>query len=207
MRRMLDLDADPLALESLFSKDRLLGPAWLRRPGLRVPVGWDAFEFSVRAIAGQLVSVIAATRVMGKIAARFSGNLEMPLTEGIDRVFPGPLQLQGVTLPDCGLTRNKAAAISALARAVASGELELEATSSLEEFIRKCTAIRGIGDWTAQTIAMRGLGHPDAFPAGDLGIVKALSFGGRRLKPEQIREMAEAWRPWRAYAAMLLWTM
>jgi AraC family transcriptional regulator, regulatory protein of adaptative response / DNA-3-methyladenine glycosylase II len=207
VRRMLDLDADPLGLKSLFGKDRVLGPTWLRHPGLRVPVGWDAFEFAVRAIAGQLVTVTAATAVMGRIAALFSRNLEMPGAEGIERVFPGPAELQGADLLACGLTRTKAAAISALAQAVAGGGLELETTSSLVEFIRRCTAIRGIGDWTAQTIAMRGLGNPDAFPAGDLGIVKALSISGRRLKPKRIYEMAERWRPWRAYAAMLLWLM
>jgi len=149
VRRMLGLDANPLGLESIFGKDRVLGPALFRHPGLRVPVGWDAFEFAVRAIAGQLVSVTAATAIMGRIAALFSRNLEMPAAEGIDRVFPGPAQLQGANLLDCGLTRNKAAAIFTLAQAVASGGLELETTSSLEDFIRRCTAIRGIGDWTA----------------------------------------------------------
>jgi AraC family transcriptional regulator of adaptative response / DNA-3-methyladenine glycosylase II len=207
VRSMLDLDTDPRVLASFFSRDRFLGPAWSSRPGLRVPVAWDPFEFAVRAIAGQRVSVTVASKIMGRIAARFSGPLETADAVGIDRLFPGPARMQGANLQDCGLTRNKACAISTLARAVASGALELEANSSLEEFVAKCTAIRGIGDWTAQTIAMRGLGHPDAFPAGDLGIVKALSTGGSRLRPERVREIAEAWRPWRAYAAMLLWTM
>ncbi|MEW6668609.1 MAG: AlkA N-terminal domain-containing protein [Thermodesulfobacteriota bacterium] len=207
VRRMLDLDADPMGLASVFSRDRVLGPAWSRHPGLRVPAAWDPFEFAVRAIAGQLVSVTAATAIMGRIAALFSGESAILGVEGIDRVFPGPAQLRGVDLIGCGLTRSKAAAISGLARAVADGGLELETASSLREFIKGCTAIRGIGDWTAQTIAMRGLGDPDAFPAGDLGIVKALSRSGRRLTPGESYKLAEPWRPWRAYAAMLLWMM
>ena len=205
VRRMLDLDADPLTLESLFRTDPVLGPAWLRHPGVRVPVGWDAFEFGVRAIVGQLVSVGVATKLMGRIADAFSEDLALLAPKGIEKVFPTPACLQGADIRPCGLTRNKAAAIAALALAVVNAELDLETTTDLDTFIQRCTAFRGIGDWTAQTIAMRGLGDPDAFPAGDLGIVKALSAGGQPLKPAHIRKMAERWRPWRAYAAMLLW--
>ena len=107
----------------------------------------------------------------------------------------------------CGLTRNKATAIAALVQAEVSGTLDLETADDLDSFIQRCTALRGIGEWTAQTIAMRGLGHADAFPASDLGIVKALSAAGQPLKPAHIRKMAERWRPWRSYAAMLLWMM
>lgn len=206
-RRMLDLDADPLTLESLFRTDSVLGPAWLHHPGVRVPVGWDAFEFGVRAIVGQLVSVGVATKLMGRIADAFSEDLALPAPKGIEKVFSSPVCLQGANTRSCGLTRNKAAAIAALAQAVVNGTFDLETTTDLDTFIKRCTAFRGIGDWTAQTIAMRGLGDPDAFPAGDLGIVKALSVDGQPLKPAHIRQMAERWRPWRAYAAMLLWMM
>jgi AraC family transcriptional regulator, regulatory protein of adaptative response / DNA-3-methyladenine glycosylase II len=207
VRRMFDLDADPLILESLFRTDSVLGPTWAQHPGVRVPVSWDAFEFAVRAIVGQLVSVGVATKLMGRISNTFSQDLALSAPKEIDKVFPSPACLQGVDLRPCGLTRNKAAAIAALAQAVVSGTFHLETTTDLDNFIKRCTAFRGIGDWTAQTIAMRGLGDPDAFPAGDLGIVKALSAGGKRLKPAYIRQMAERWRPWRAYAAMLLWMM
>jgi AraC family transcriptional regulator of adaptative response / DNA-3-methyladenine glycosylase II len=207
VRRMLDLDADPLTLQSQFHKDSVLGPAWWRHPGVRVPVGWDAFEFAVRAIVGQLVSLGVATKLMGRISDSFSEDLGLPAPKGIEKVFPGPACLRGADVQPCGLTRNKTGAIAALARAVDNGTLNLETTTDLDTFIRRCTSFPGIGEWTAQTIAMRGLGDPDAFPAGDLGIVKALSADGRRLKPAHIRKMAEHWRPWRAYAAMLLWMM
>ncbi len=207
VRRMLDLDADPLALGAFFGEDPLLGPVWLRHPGLRVPVGWDASEFAVRAIVGQLVSVGVATKLVGKIVEAFAENLSLPAPKGIEKLFPSPACLQGADMRPCGLTRNKATAIVALAQAVVSGTLDLEMASDLDTFIPRCMALRGIGEWTAQTIAMRGLGDADAFPASDLGIVKALSAAGQPFKPAHIRKMAERWRPWRSYAAMLLWMM
>ena len=207
VRRMLDLDADPLALGAFFGKDPLLGPAWLRHPGLRVPVGWDAFEFAVRAIVGQLVSVGVATKLVGNIVEAFAENLSLPAPKGIEKVFPSPACLQRAEMRPCGLTRTKAAAIVGLAQAVVNGTIDLENVSDLDTFIQQCTALRGIGEWTAQTIGMRGLGDKDAFPASDLGIVKALSTDSQPSKPAHIRKMAERWRPWRAYAAMLLWMM
>jgi len=207
VRRMLDLDANPLALGAFFGEDPLLGPVWLRHPGLRVPVGWDAFEFAVRAIVGQLVSVGVATKLVGKIVEAFAENLSLPAPKDIEKLFPSPACLQGADMRPCGLTRNKATAIVALAQAEVSGTVDLETASDLDTFIQRCTALRGIGEWTAQTIAMRGLGDADAFPASDLGIVKALSAAGQPFKPAHIRKMAERWRPWRSYAAMLLWMM
>jgi AraC family transcriptional regulator of adaptative response / DNA-3-methyladenine glycosylase II len=170
-------------------------------------VGWDSFEFAVRAIVGQLVSVGVATKLVGNVVQAFGENLSLPAPQGIKKVFPEPTCLQGADLRPCGLTHNKAAAIAALARAVVSGALELEKTSDLDTFIKQCTSLRGIGEWTAQTIAMRGLGEADAFPASDLGIIKAMSNAGQPMKPAHILKMAERWRPWRSYAAMFLWMM
>ncbi len=207
VRRLLDLDADPMALEAHFHQDQILGAAWQRHPGLRVPVAWDGFEFAVRAVVGQVVSVGAATTFMGRIANRFSQDLSLPAPEGVYKLFPDPKPLLKADLLACGLSRTKAAAITAIAREVAAGRLELHRAAHLDTFIGQCVALRGIGDWTAQTIAMRGLGDPDAFPAGDLGIVKALSNLGEKLTPNRIGRIALGWRPWRAYAAMLLWQM
>jgi len=162
VRRMLDLDADPLILESLFCTDSVLGPVWLHHPGVRVPVGWDVFEFGVRAIVGQLVSIGVATKLMGRIADAFSEDLSLSAPKGIEKVFPSPVCLQGADMRPCGLTRNKAAAIASLAQAVVNGTFHLDTITDLDTFIKRCTAFRGIGDWTAQTIAMRGLGDPDA---------------------------------------------
>jgi len=207
VRRMLGLDADPRALEALFARDPLLGPTWRRYPGLRVPMVWDPFEFAVRAVVGQLISVKAATKLVGNIVAAYGEDLALPSPAGIGKVFPHPAALAEADLPTCGLTRTKATAIASLARTVPQGIFSLTPDCSLDAFIKQCTALPGIGDWTAQSIAMRGLGHPDAFPAGDLGIVKALSPAGQRLKPVQIHKIAQRWRPWRAHAAMLLWMM
>ena len=112
VRRMFDLDADPMELEAMFGADELLGPVFSKSPGIRVPVGWDAFEFAVRAVVGQQVSVVAATTVMGRIAAMFSNGPGMPTESGIERVFPVPEDLAGADLIPCGLTRAKASAIS-----------------------------------------------------------------------------------------------
>ena len=207
VKRMFGLDADPLILGSLFRTDSVLGPVWLRHPGVRVPVVWDAFELAVRAIVGQMVSVGVATKLMGRIADTFSENLSLPAPKGIEKVFPSPVYLQRADMRSCGLTCNKITAIISLAREVVSGSLDVEITTDLDTFVQKCMTLRGIGEWTAQTIAMRGMGDPDAFPAGDLGIVKALSTDGQLLKSAHICKMAERWRPCRAYAAMLLWMM
>ena len=207
IRRMLGLDADPLTLAAFFGGDALLGPVWSRHAGLRVPVGWDAFEFAVRAVVGQLVSVGVAAKLVGNIVEGFGEKLTLSAPQGIEKVFPGPADLQGVDLGPCGLTRTKAAAIATLAREVVDGTLDLDRTGLLETFIKQCTAIRGIGEWTAHTIAMRGRGDADAFPASDLGIVKAMAAAGQPSKPAQIRKAAERWRPWSSYAAMLLWMM
>jgi AraC family transcriptional regulator of adaptative response / DNA-3-methyladenine glycosylase II len=207
VRRMLDLDADPLSLGAFFGEEPLLGPAWLHHPGIRVPVGWDAFEFAVRAIVCQLVSVKVATKLVGNIVEAFAENLSLPAPKGIEKVFPSPSYLQGGNMRPYGLTRDKATAIVDLAKAVDNGTIDLKNVNNLDTFIQQCTALRGIGEWTAQTIAMRGLGDKDAFPASDLGIVKALSANGQPSKPAHIRKMAERWRPLRSYAAMLLWMM
>jgi AraC family transcriptional regulator of adaptative response / DNA-3-methyladenine glycosylase II len=207
VRRMLGLDADPMTLGAFFSRDPLLGAVWALHPGLRVPVGWDAFEFAVRAIVGQLVSVGAATKLVGKLVSAVSEKSCHPVPEGLGKVFPGPSDFIRADLGSCGLTRSKAGAIGALAREVASGVLKLERAGPLDPFIKQCTALKGVGDWTAHTIAMRGRGDADAFPASDLGIVKAMSAAGQPSKPAEIRKIAERWRPWRSYAAMLLWMM
>jgi AraC family transcriptional regulator of adaptative response / DNA-3-methyladenine glycosylase II len=207
VRRMFDLDADPLALDAFFGKDPFLGPVWSRHAGLRVPVGWDAFEFAVRAVVGQLISVGVATILAGNIVSEFSEELSLPGPRGIEKVFPGPAELQRADLVPCGLTRSKAEAIRSLAQAAIDGTLDLDRSGPMDTFIKQCTDIRGIGAWTAHTIAMRGRGDADAFPASDLGIVKAMAAAGQPSKPAQIRKIAERWRPWRSYAAMLLWMM
>lgn len=207
VRRMMDLDADPIVLDSVFSPDPLLGPIWNRNPGLRVPVCFDALEFAVRAVAGQLISVTAATKLVGKITTRLGDDLPWPAPYGLTKTFPAPERLIKADLHSLGLTKTKATAIAALARAGIGAGLDYDQADGLDEFINRMTALKGVGDWTAQCLAMRGLGDGDGFPAADLGIVKALSAPEQKAKPKEIYNLARRWRPWRSYAAMLLWSL
>ncbi len=175
VRRVFDLDADPAAIHAVLARDRMLAPLLRKRPGVRVPGAWDPFELAIRAIAGQQVSVAGARTVLGRIAAVHS------LT---------PERLAEVTVE--GMPRKRAETIRTLARAVNTGDVVLGESD--------LTRLPGIGPWTANYIAMR-LGDADAFPAGDL----ILRRSAGDLTERELLKRAEAWRPFRAYAAMLLW--
>lgn len=189
VRRMFDLDADPQAIASVLSTDARLKRSVATRPGLRVPVGFDAWETAVRAIVGQRISV-AATRTL---LTRLIGD---------DGRFPSATELLDRPLDGIGLTRTRAQTIRALAAAVVAGRVHFRAGQSLDAFVDALVALPGIGPWTAHYIAMRALGHPDAFPFGDLIVRRALGNPTPRIE----REMAEAWRPWRSYVVLHLWT-
>jgi 3-methyladenine DNA glycosylase/8-oxoguanine DNA glycosylase len=180
-------------------------------PGLRIPGAWDGFELAVRAILGQQVSVKAATTLAGRLAAAYGEPLRIdPIVDGsagLRIVFPQPAILARADLTNVGIPRARAAAINALAEAVASGALVLDASRGLEASVRALSALPGIGEWTAQYVAMRALREPDAFPATDLGLRRALGDGSRLVAAAELLQAAEAWRPWRAYAAVYLWTM
>jgi AraC family transcriptional regulator of adaptative response / DNA-3-methyladenine glycosylase II len=210
LRRLFDLGADPDAIATHLAADARLAPLVARFPGLRVPGAWDGFESAVRAILGQQVSVRAATTLAGRIAARFGEPLESSGVGAADAgglrfVFPTAPVLAHADLTTVGVTRARAAAVRALAAAVAGGRLALDATQDLEPAIEALCALPGIGPWTAHVIAMRALREPDAFPAGDLGLRQALASNGRPATPAGVEKAAEAWRPWRAYAAVYLW--
>ena len=202
-RRLLDLDADPAAVGGALGADPALARLVELRPGLRVPGAWDPFELAVRGIIGQQVSVRAATTIAGRVAAAFGEPLESCGT--LTRLFPSPESLGGAELERAGLTRARATAIRGLATAVASGELSLDPAADLAESRARLLALPGVGPWTAEYIAMRGLRDPDAFPASDLGLRYALAANGRPASAAEVAERAEAWRPWRAYAAIHLW--
>lgn len=208
VRQMFDLNADPVKLQELFEKDSILGPVWLRHPGIRVPVSWDPFEFTVRAIVGQLISVKTATKLMSNLVETVAEDLSISAPSGIKKIFPNASCLKIMGKHSFGLTKNKIAAIEDFSQMVVEGIIDLEDINNLDTFIQQCKSVRGIGEWTAQIIAMRGMGSKDAFPASDLGIVQAmLSTGSRKKSPAQINRIAERWRPLRSYAAMLLWMM
>ncbi len=206
VRRMFDLDADPVAIAGVLSRDARLRALVRKRPGLRLPSGWEGFEIAVRAIVGQQVSVAAARTVTARIAQRFGTALPEPFAElGLHHTFPTPGALADADLGGSGLTTARAATIRTIARTIAEGHVDFHAERTLDDFVARWTALPGIGPWTAQYIALRALGHPDAFPAEDLVLQKHLPGDGSRLSAKALRERAEAWRPWRGYAVIHLW--
>lgn len=205
LRRLFDLDADIAAIDAHLAADPLLAWRVAERPGLRVPGAWDGFELAVRAVLGQQVSVRAATTFAGRLAAAHGAPLATPDPRGPDRAFPTPEAVAEADLTAIGLTRARAATLNALGQAMAADRHLLRAYETLEETTEKLTALPGIGPWTAQYVAMRALREPDAFPASDLGLMRAMEVAGVRPSPTQLAATAEAWRPWRAYAALRLW--
>jgi AraC family transcriptional regulator of adaptative response / DNA-3-methyladenine glycosylase II len=203
LRALFDLDARPRVIGEHLLADRMLAREVRRRPGLRVPGAFDGFEAAVRAVVGQQVSVAAATTVAGRLAAALGTPVETPFPE-LTRLSPAPEAVAAAgedRIASLGMPGARARTLLALARGVAAGELVLERHAERSEVVERLRAVPGVGDWTAQVVAMRALGDPDAFPAGDLGVRRAL--GG--LGPRRALARAERWRPWRAYATMHLW--
>jgi 3-methyladenine DNA glycosylase/8-oxoguanine DNA glycosylase len=198
VRAMFDLDADPSAIAKRFKRDASLRARLRSAEGLRIPGCWDPFEIAVRAVIGQQVSVQAATTIAGRLCAALGERFEDSI------LFPPFHVLADADLSGTGLVRQRAETIRTLARAVCSGELAFDGTRSTEETVRALREIRGIGPWTAQYIAMRALKDPDAFPAEDLILRRSLNQDAP-LSTKALLAAAEAWRPWRAYAAILLW--
>ncbi|MBI5569230.1 MAG: DNA-3-methyladenine glycosylase 2 family protein [Desulfomonile tiedjei] len=205
VRRMFDLDANMTAIHDALAGDSVLERLVRKQPGLRLPGAWDPFETAVRAVVGQQVSVKGARTVIGRIAAKAGPLFESADDPELTRFFPTARELNACDLGMVGMPESRARTVRALAEEVDRERFSFVVKGSLSNFIERLTRIPGIGDWTAQYIAMRAMGEPDAFPAADLGIIKALQHGDKRLTPKQIRQRAEQWRPWRAYAAMFLW--
>jgi AraC family transcriptional regulator of adaptative response / DNA-3-methyladenine glycosylase II len=198
-RQMFDLSADPSEVRTVMSGDALLGPLLRARAGLRLCGAWDPFEIAVRAVLGQQVSVAAARTFATRLVNAF--GTPVPVAEGLTHLFPAPVQLATADLTSIGLTRSRAATINALAKATRDGQLRFDNGDELRAALLE---IHGIGAWTAEYVAMRGVGDPDAFPAEDL-ILRRMAGNGRALTAAALRKRAEAWRPWRAYAVMHLW--
>ena len=201
VRHLLDLDADPLAINAVLHHDFPQGD------GLRLPGTLDGFELAVRAVLGQQITVAAARTVCNRLVARFGEPITTPMT-GLDRLFPSAQTLANATgddLGQLGIVKQRQGAIIALARAVADGQLALHPGASLAPTLRDVLALPGVGDWTAQYIAMRALGWPDAFPAGDVALHKALALQGAPSPAQAALAVASAWQPWRSYAVMRAW--
>ena len=201
VRAWLDLDADPAAIQAV------LGADFPALAGLRVPGTLDGFELAVRAVVGQQVTVAAARTLTTRLVERFGTPLATPI-DGLTRLFPTPATLATATgdeLGQLGVVRQRQAAIHALAQAVSSGQIRLHAGADVAATMDALKALPGIGAWTADYIALRALRWPDAFPAGDVALQKALSPDGQRLTARAAEGRAERWRPWRAYAVIRAW--
>jgi AraC family transcriptional regulator of adaptative response / DNA-3-methyladenine glycosylase II len=203
LRELFDLNARPDVIARHLEGDSRLGPLIGRSPGLRLPGAFDGFELAMRAVLRQQVSVRAATTLAGRIAASFGEPADTPFP-ALHRIAPTAQRLAEAAPADLtalGLPTARAATILALASAVAGGRLPLQPGGDPGYVMGRLREIPGIGDWTAQYIALRALHWPDAFPASDLGLRNACGVRSARL----LQDTAERWRPWRGYATMYLW--
>ena len=198
IRKMFDLNADWATIGRTLNKDAALAKLVAASPGLRVPGAWNGFELTTRAILGQQVTVKGATTLAGRLVQRFGRTVS---DNGTSHLFPEPEILAGAKLESIGLPKARAESIRALARAACDGRVCFDGATDSSQFVSKVCELPGIGPWTAQYVAMRALGEPDAFPSGDLGLLRALGVKNAR----EMEERSQLWRPWRAYAAMHLW--
>jgi AraC family transcriptional regulator, regulatory protein of adaptative response / DNA-3-methyladenine glycosylase II len=202
VKHLFDLGAAPDSVTDLLSQDPTLAGVVRRLPGLRVPGAFDGFELAVRAVLGQQVSVRAATTLAGRWALSFGAPIATPFPE-LNRLTPDAERMAAVAADDIaalGIVGSRARALAALAQAVTERRVVLSYAANVEEQIEALQRLAGIGPWTAQYIAMRALHWPDAFPGGDLMLLKAA-----QVNKKELHARAEAWRPWRAYAAHYLW--
>lgn len=208
VRRVFDLAADPAVIQAHLSEDPDLAPLVAARPGLRAPGAWDGFELAVRAVLGQQITVQAARMLAGKITAAHGAPLEDEAANalGLTHFFPEPAALAQADVETLAMPRARGRALVGLAAAAAADPELFGMRRSLDEAVAALRALPGIGEWTAQYIAMRALREPDAFPSADIGLMRALEGpDGVRPTAVELLARAERWRPWRAYAASHLW--
>lgn len=208
VRRVFDLGADIMTVSSHLAQDPQLAVLIAARPGLRVPGGWDGFEVAMRAILGQQVSVEAGRQLGSKLTRICGTPVPTPQAQGepLTIAFPTAAQVLQADLASLGMPQARKAALKAIAEAAVEDPDLFQPLSTVEETVARLCAIRGIGEWTAHYIALRAVREPDAFPASDIGLLRgAAGQGGTRPSPYELQKRAEAWRPWRAYAAQHLW--
>jgi AraC family transcriptional regulator of adaptative response / DNA-3-methyladenine glycosylase II len=201
-RAAFDLDADPQAINTVLHASFPKGDA------LRVPGAFNGYELAVRAVLGQQITVAAARTLAQRLVDRFGEAIETPV-DGLHRLFPEPAVLahaEGDALGQLGIVRQRQAAIVAIARAVHEGRLQLHGGADVAATIEELKSLPGIGDWTAQYIAMRALRWPDAFPAGDVALQSALGVRGERNPANAAQAASQAWKPWRSYAVIRAWS-
>jgi AraC family transcriptional regulator of adaptative response / DNA-3-methyladenine glycosylase II len=203
-RRLLDLDADPVAVDDRLRTDPLLAPLVDKAPGRRVPRTVDEAEFAVRAVLGQQVSTAAARTHAARLVTAHGKPLDDP-EGGLTHLFPSPEALAAVDPETLAMPRTRRTTFTTLVRQLADNTLHLGVDSDWPEARARLLSLPGFGPWTVDVIAMRALGDPDAFLATDLGIRRAAKELGLPATPGALTARAEAWRPWRAYAVQYLW--
>ncbi len=204
VRRMFDLDADLSTIHRRLAVDPLMARLIAERPGLRVPGAWDGLELAIRAVLGQQITVAAAIRLAGKLVAQYGTPLSSTLA-GLTHVFPRASVLAGADLAALGMPKSRGRTLSGVAQALLDDPRLFE--PGREGGVARLLALYGIGDWTAQYIALRQLREMDGFPNGDVGLINALAaLEGGPVTARQLLLRAEGWRPYRGYAAQVLWT-
>jgi AraC family transcriptional regulator of adaptative response / DNA-3-methyladenine glycosylase II len=203
VRSLFDLSADPHEITAHLRRDPLLARRVASRPGIRVPGSWDGFELAIRAILGQQVTVQGATTLAGRLVRAFGTPIqnENANSSGLTHLFPSPEILAEADLRKIGLPGARARSIQCLSQAVRDGKIAFSGVANVADYLQEFRKLPGIGQWTAEYVAMRALNEPDAFPASDLGLLRASGIHD----PRELQVRAETWRPWRAYAAMYLW--
>jgi AraC family transcriptional regulator, regulatory protein of adaptative response / DNA-3-methyladenine glycosylase II len=208
VRRLFDVGADIETIGRHLATDPFLAPLVARRPGLRAPGGWDGFELATRAILGQQITVTGARLLAGQLVARYGQRVPAPRLAhpGLTHVFPSARAIASADAVQLGMPRARNEALKALAEAVVADPQLFRPFGSIEESIEKLRNIRGVGEWTAQYIALRAVRETDAFPATDVGLIRGMAvLDGAASSSAELISRAEAWRPWRAYAAQHLW--
>jgi AraC family transcriptional regulator of adaptative response / DNA-3-methyladenine glycosylase II len=202
-RRLLDLDADPIAIGEVLGADDLLAPLVRDVPGQRLPGQVDGFEVAVRAIVGQQVSVAGARTILGRFAVAHGTAVQFDLAaeHGLTHAFATPGSIADADETALSMPRSRARALISVARSVSSGELDLDPGADREDTHKHLLALRGIGPWTADYIVMRAFGHPDVMIESDLYIRRTLDAHG--IGPDR----TTTWQPWRSYAALHLWRL
>ncbi|NQD75993.1 DNA-3-methyladenine glycosylase [Pseudomonas sp. CM27] len=202
LRRVFDLDADPVRIAAELSRDPLMARLLQQRPGLRVPQGWDACEQAMRTVLGQQISVAGAMTLAGRLVQRHGVRLRLS-APGLSHVFPALSVLAAARFENLGMPKARAATLGTLANALLAEPGLLRTGQVLDVLLGNLCKLKGIGPWSAQYLALRQAGAADAMPLGDVALVKALrSLEGA---DAQLADRALAWRPWRAYAAQHLW--
>jgi len=206
VRRIFDLEADPLFIFNHLKKDPGLSPIISSFPGFRIPGGWDNFEIAMRTIIGQQISIRAANTITGRLVQRYGTPVQDSFIPGITHLFPTPGILANADLAGIGLPTKRAMTTRALAAKIANKEIVLEGIVNTESIKTQLMKIPGIGQWTTEYIAMRALREPDAFPAADLALKRELKEMSQQAEGlDRDINRPDIWRPWRAYAAVALW--